>query len=155
LDACREFNTEVEMGATVIGYWPEMTERQLESQPGFWNDDRAWANWMVEQEQSPALVDAIRKLNAEAILTYKTDGMEDEDVDWVSPRQLRDAAEKLREAVLAGSIEAVIILETYERGANRLEAVREEFIRDLNDIISIANWCEKEGATRLTLEVNW
>jgi hypothetical protein len=28
---------------------------------------------------------AIRKLKAEAILTYKTDGMDDEDVSWVSP----------------------------------------------------------------------
>lgn len=143
------------MGATVIGYWPGMTEQQLESQPGFWNDDRAWANWMAEQDDNPALLDAIRKLNAEAILTYKTDPMDDEDVDWVSPQQLRDAATRLREAVLSGSTETGIILETYERGANRLEGVAEEFIRDLDDIIAIANWSETEGATTLTLEVNW
>jgi len=85
-----------------------------------------------------------------------------------TPKQVRDLLDSNRLSApashipletlrkdIAGSIEAVLILETYERGANRLEAVREEFIRDLNDIISIANWCEKEGATRLTLEVNW
>jgi len=30
------------MGATVIAYWPGMTEAQFEAQPGFRNDDRAW-----------------------------------------------------------------------------------------------------------------
>jgi hypothetical protein len=143
------------MGASVIAYWPGMTEQQLESQPGFWNDDRAWANWMVEQEANSALIDAIKKLNAEAILTYKTDGMDDEDVEWVSPQQLRDAATRLKEAVRSGAPEAGIILETYERGANRLKPVAEEFIRDLDDIIALADWSEKEKAMRLTLEVNW
>jgi hypothetical protein len=78
------------MGATVIAYWPGMTEAQFESQPGFRNDDRAWGNWMAELETETEVCDAIRKLKAEAILTYKTDGMDDEDVSWVSPQQLRD-----------------------------------------------------------------
>jgi len=143
------------MGASVIAYWPGITEEQFESQPGFDNDDRAWGNWMAEREGDSAVSDAIRKLQAEAILTYKTDGMGDEDVSWVSPQQLRDAATKLREAVWAGSPETRIILETYERNANRIDPVSEEFIRDLNDIITITNWSEEEGATRMTLEVNW
>ena len=86
------------MGATVIAYWPSMTEAQFESQPGFYNDDRAWGNWMAELENETAVGDAIRKWKAEAILTYKTDGMDDEDVSWVSPQQLRDAATRLCEA---------------------------------------------------------
>jgi len=143
------------MGATVIAYWPGITEQQFDSQPGFRNDDRAWANWMAEREEEPAVYEAIRKLNAEPILTYKTDGVDDEDVDWVSPQQLRDAATRLRESVLAGSPETLVILETYERNANRLDPVTDEFIRDLDDIVAIANWAEKEGATRMTLDVNW
>ena len=143
------------MGATVIAYWPGVTEEQLESQPGFYNDDRAWGNWMAELEGDAAVSDAIRKLNAEAILTYKTDGMDDEDVCWVSPQQLRDAATRLREAVQAGSSETRLILETYERNANRIDPVAQEFTRDLNDIITMTNWAEKEGATKMTLEVNW
>ena len=143
------------MGASVIVYWPGITEEQLERQPGFWNDDRAWGNWMAEWESVPAVVDAVKKLKAEAILTYKTDGMDDEDVSWVSPRELRDAATKLRDAVLAGSAETRIILEIYERNANRIDEVAKEFIRDLNDIITMANWSEEEEATRITLEVNW
>ena len=143
------------MGATVIAYWPGITKQQLDSQPGFRNDDRAWANWMAEREEEPAVLEAIRKLDAEPILTYKTDGVDDEEVDWVSPQQLREAATRLREAVVAGSPETRVILETYERNANRIDPVTEEFVRDLDDIVAIANWAEKEGATRMTLDVNW
>jgi hypothetical protein len=143
------------MGASVIAYWPGITEEQCESQPGFYNDDKAWGNWMAELEGEPAVYDAIRRLGAEAILTCKTDGWSDEDVSWVSPQQLRDAAAKLHEAVRAGSPETWIILETYARNANRIDPVDEEFIRDLDDIIAITQWAEEEGATTMTLEVNW
>jgi hypothetical protein len=61
------------MGATVIAYWPRMTAEQLETQPGSYNDDRAWENFMAELENATATCDAIGKLKAEAILTYKTD----------------------------------------------------------------------------------
>jgi hypothetical protein len=72
---------------------------------------------MAELENATATRDAIGKLNAEAILTYKTDPMEDDDVSWVSPQELRAAATRLREAVQAGSPEAETILETYEKRA--------------------------------------
>jgi hypothetical protein len=143
------------MGASIMAYWPGITAEQFESQPGFRNDDRAWGNWMAEREGEPAVYDAIKTLQAEAILTVKTDGWDDADVSWVSPQQLRDAATKLREAVRAGSPETGIILETYARHANRIDPVSEEFIRDLDDISAITRWAEEEGTTRMTLKVNW
>jgi hypothetical protein len=143
------------MGASVIVYWPGITEAQIESQPGFYNDDKAWGNWMAEREDEPEVLDAIKRLGADAILTYTTDGMEDEDVEWVSPKQLRDAARRLREAIKDKRPEAKAILETYQRNANGIDPVDKEFIRDLDDIEAIANWAEKEGAERMTLEVNW
>ena len=143
------------MGASVIAYWPGMTEEQLESQPGFWNDDRAWANWMAEIDKDPAVSDAIGKLGVQALLTYKTDPMEDDEVDWMTPRELRDACLLLREAVQSGAPETRVILEAYERNANRIQPVAEEFIRDLIDIIAMTTWAEEEGATKMTLEVNW
>src|ERR1051325_11256425 len=106
------------MGATINAYWPGMTDGQLESQPGFWNDDKAWGNWMAELEGDADVTAAIKKLDAEAILTCKTDGWDDEDVMWVSPEQLRDAATKLIQAVRAGLPDAQVILKTYERNAN-------------------------------------
>ncbi len=129
--------------------------KAIDSQPGFRNDDRAWGNWMAEREGNLAVYDAIRKLNADAILTVKTDGWDDEDVSWVTPQQLRDAPTRLREAVRAGSPETRIILETYERNANPIDPVDKMFIRDLNDIITMANWAEEEDAAVMTLEVNW
>lgn len=153
------------MGATVIGYWPGITEEQIDSQPDF-SIDKAWGNWMAVREEEPAVYEAIGKLGAEAILTFKTDGWDDEDVNWVSPEQLRDAATKLREAVQAGSPETQVILETYDRArrpsgrrsqrdAYDYPPVAEDFIIELDDIINITRWAEKEGATKITLEVNW
>ena len=67
------------MGASVSAYWPgieeELTEEQLDSQPGFFNDSKAWGNWMAEREYEPHAIEAIRKLNADAILTYTTHGV--------------------------------------------------------------------------------
>lgn len=143
------------MGATVVAYWPGMTEEQADGQPGFQNDDRAWGNWMAERDGDAAVSDAIRRLNAEAILTLKTDGWEDDDVTWVSPQQLREAAVRLGEAVRAGAPETRVILASYERNANRMRPIPEEFMRDLEDIQALARWAESEGATRMTLEVNW
>lgn len=142
------------MGASINAYWPGITEHQLESQPGFWNDDRAWGNFMAEGEDQ-AMQAAVRRLGAEAILTIKTDGWDDEDVNWVTPAQLRDAAQKLRDAIDAGSPEADAVLTCYERGANKIDPVAQEFVRDLDAIIALTKWGEEQGATRMTLEVNW
>jgi hypothetical protein len=149
------FAREIIMGASVNAYWPGMTEAQLESQPGFRNDDKQWGNWMAEREDDPAVPDAIRSLNAQAILTCKTDGWDDEDVTWVSPQELRDAALELRDAVQAKAPEAAVILDSYERGANAGSKVEAMFADDLTDVIELANWAEAQGTTRMTLEVNW
>jgi hypothetical protein len=141
------------MGATVNAYWPGITEEQSESGPDFYNDSKAWGEWMAEREEVPAVSEALKKLGAEALLSYKTDGVEDDEVDWVTPAQLRDAAARLREAVLAESPEAGVILETYTRG--RIPATAADFVRDLEDVIAMTRWAEEEGATVMTLEVNW
>ena len=143
------------MGASVIAYWPGITEQQIDSQPGFFNDDKAWGNWMAEREDDLLVLTAIRKLNAEAILTCKTDGWDDDVVIWVSPQQLRDAVARLREAIQSGTPEARTILASYDRNANRIEPIADEFLRDLQDIDTLSRWAEAQGATRMTLEVNW
>ena len=143
------------MGASVIVYWPGITAEQIDSQPGFSNDDKAWGNWMAEREDGGTVLAAIRKLKAEAILTCKTDGWEDDDISWVSPQQLRDAVIGLREAIQSGTPAARIILASYERNANRIQPVAEEFLRDVQDIEALTRWAEAQGATRMTLEVNW
>lgn len=142
------------MGATVNAYWPGITEEQRESGPDFYNDSKAWGDWMAEREDVPAVSEALKRLGAEALLTYKTDGVEDEDVDWVTPGQLRDAAARLREAVLAGSPDAGVVLETYA-GNGGPDSAAADFVRDLDDVVAMTRWAEEEGATVMTLEVNW
>jgi hypothetical protein len=110
---------------------------------------------MAERESHPQAIDAIRRLQADAILTLKTDGWDDEDVAWTTPQELQAAAMKLRAAVQAQTPEAALILGSYEVNANRIDPVPQEFVRDLDDIIALARWAEQQGATRLTLEVNW
>src|ERR1044071_3276870 len=107
---------------------------------------------MTEREDVPAVAEALRRLGAEALLTYKTDGVEDDEVEWVTPAQLRDAAARLREAVVAGSPDSVVILETYTRG--RVPASAADFVRDLDDVIAMTRWAEEAGAKVMTLEVN-
>lgn len=143
------------MGASINAYWYGITEEQLESQPGFYNDDKAWGDFMAERENEPEVLEAIRKLNATALLTHTTNGMADEEVLWVSPSELRNAAKNLREAIQVGRPETEIILEIYERNANDIDPITDELIQDLNDIEAIADWAESEGAKQMTLEVNW
>ena len=143
------------MGASVSAYWPGVTEEQLESQPGFFNDDKAWGDFMAEREGEPEVIEALKKLDASALLTHTTDGMTNEDVNWVTPTELRNAAKNLREAIQAKRPETRIILEIYERNANGVDPVADELIRDLNDIEAIVDWAEAEGAKQMTLEVNW
>lgn len=143
------------MGASINAYWSGITEEQLESQPGFYNDDKAWGDFMAEREGEPEVLEAIRILNAAALLSHTTEGMTDEEVMWVSPSELRNAAKNLREAIQAKRPETKIILETYERNANEVDPIADELIQDLNDIEAIANWAEAEGTKQMTLEVNW
>jgi hypothetical protein len=143
------------MGASIVAYFPGVTGDQVDLQEGFWNDDRAWANFMVEQEKDPKVVEAMQKLNAGALLTFKTEEMDDEDIDWVTPQELRDACMKLRDAVRSGAPEAEPLLDAYSRGNNGIDPITDEFVRDLEDIIKLADWGEKMGTNQITLEVSW
>lgn len=143
------------MGASVIAYWPGITEEQIDRQPGFYNDDRAWGNWMAEREEEPDVLQAIVDLGAAPLLTVMTDGWGDEDVMWVTPQALRDAARKIAAAMRSDGPGAGRILEVYGRHANGLDPVAEEFLIDLADIEALALWAEGEGTDRMTLQVSW
>jgi hypothetical protein len=143
------------MGATVTAYWPGITEEQFEDQPGFWNDDKAWGNFMAERENEPQVLQFIKSTGASALLTVKTDGWEDEDVDWVTPRDLYDAATRLEQAIHRNTPGVEQVLAVYARNANHLDPVEVEILRDLEDIRAIATWAEQQGTDRMTLEVNW
>ena len=143
------------MGAAVRAVWPGITDEQLDSQPGFYNDCKAWGDWMAERFLVPKVIEAIEALDVEAILTHTTAGMDDSEVSWVKPSDLRDAAIRLQEAVESGHQGTKIILKTYALNANNVDTVEQEFTQDLSDIVALTKWAEEEGAMVMTLEVNW
>ncbi|HEY8601446.1 MAG TPA: hypothetical protein VIL85_23670 [Thermomicrobiales bacterium] len=143
------------MGASIVAYWPGITAEQDHSQPGFANDDRAWGNWMAEREDDVAVLQAVADLGASALLTAKTDGWADDDVTWATPRELAQAALALRRAVEHHHPAVGCILASYARNANGVYPLVDEFLMDLDDIAALAAWAEREGAVRMTLEVNW
>jgi hypothetical protein len=143
------------MGASVTAYWPGITREQIDDQPGFWNDCKAWGDFMAEREDDPEVRRIIVELGAEPILTFTTDGVSDEEVNWVTPRQLYTAAARLEEAIRSKRPGADRVLAVYGRNANAVDPVEEEFIRDLEDIKALASWAEQERAEVMTLEVNW
>ena len=143
------------MGASINAYWSGITEEQLESQPGFYNDDKAWGDFMAERESEPQVLEAFRNLDVTALLTHTTEGMMNEEVMWVTPGELQNAAKNLRAAILAKRSETKVILEVYGRNANAIDPIEDELFRDLSDIEAIAEWAEAEGTSQMTLEVNW
>jgi hypothetical protein len=143
------------MGASVIAYWPGIPVEQIDAQPGFWNDDKPWGDFMAEREDESDVLDTFRRLGASALLTYKTDGMEDTDVEWVTPAQLQSAAQVMQDAVRHDLPGVKRVLEVYARNARGLEPFDEAFLRDLADIEEIAKWAADQGTDVVTLEVNW
>jgi hypothetical protein len=128
---------------------------QLDAQPGFFNDCKAFGSWMAERESDPAIRPALERLGATAIATFRTEGVEDDEVEWVSPDELARAAARLREAVLGKHPDTARILATYAVGANEVDPVDVELAQDLADIAAMCEWARAEGATRVTLDVNW
>ena len=145
----------VGMGASVCGYWPGITEDQRDSMPGFWNDDRAFGNWMANRHDQPEVLAMVKSLGCAAVLTYTTEGLADDDVDWVTPTDLKAAALALRELVERQDPRTRVIVDSYAKDANRIDPVHGELARDLADVATIAEYAAGEGATRMTLEVNW
>jgi hypothetical protein len=143
------------MGASVSAYWPGISEDQIESQPGFFNDCKAWGNWMANREEHTDVIEAMKRLSVGALCTVKTDGVDDADVEWATPSELERAAMRLRELVLAGHPDTKRILEIYAKSANAVDPIDEEFARDLEDVAELARFAAQEGASRMTLEVNW
>lgn len=143
------------MGASVIGLWPDITDDQLEDQPGFFNDTNAWGAWMAARMERPAILELHKALGVEPLLSYTTEGIEESATNWVTPDQMAAAATRLRDMVLAKDPRIAPMLEVYAADANGLDPVEKEFARDLQDVAKIAAFAKEQGVTKMTLEVNW
>jgi hypothetical protein len=110
---------------------------------------------MAERENHDDVLGMMRQLGAAALLSFKTDGVDDAEVDWVTPIELEQAARVLRDLVLSEDPRTERIVSTYALSANGEDAPGVEFAQDLTDISAIARLAHEVGAQRMTLEVNW
>jgi hypothetical protein len=143
------------MSASIMAYWPTMTEAQEEAQPGFDNDCQDWASWMAEGLSDPEVIADLERAGVLALATMTTEGMSDEAVFWVSPADLRGAAARLCHLIDEGDPIAAAIMESYEVTANYGEDLAEHFKRDLRDVEALAVFAEAQGAQKMTLSVSY
>jgi hypothetical protein len=145
------------LSATIGPYWPGITADQRDDRPGFENDYHAYANWMAEVLNPLRFLARrdLRKLGVGALLTFKTQGLPDSDIDWVSPLELADAAEKLERHVLERHPATSRILKLYRKNCADSGRAVEEFAQDLRDVRDLALWARAQRADRLTLDFNW
>jgi hypothetical protein len=144
------------MGAVISAYWPQISDDQRDSQPGFHQDCKTWARWLAESESDPEVVRALRVHEVDSVRTHFTDGMQESDVSWVTPHALAADALWLRHLVLNRSPGTQRVLEVYARAdPPGVESVELEMAQDLLDIAAIARFAIREKAPKMTLEVNW
>jgi hypothetical protein len=143
------------MGASIFAYWPGITDEQIESQPGFANDDHDWATWMAEGLTEPDVVAVLERMGTLPLATMTTEGVSDEEVYWVTPAELRKAADRLCRLIDEEDAEAAALVERYELTAYPSTDTAGQFQQDLRDIESLAAWAGEQGAEKLTLHVSW
>ncbi len=66
-----------------------------------------------------------------------------------------NAANTLRNLVLAGDVRVANVVESYALSANGINPVHEEMAQDLADVALIARNAKEQGVDEMTLEVNW
>jgi hypothetical protein len=132
-----------------------MTDEQLADQPGFYNDCKAWGDWMATRYEHPDVIALHSELHLDPLLSHTTEGMSESEVSWVSPAQLAAAANHLRDRVLAKDPRVQQFLDVYSLHSNKVDPVDQEFAQDLADVAAIAEFAKKCGAPKMTLEVNW
>jgi hypothetical protein len=143
------------VSTTVTVYWPGIIEEQLDEEPSLSDDGHNWGQWVAERQDKPDVLRAIAELGGPALLTVMTDGWEDDDVEWVTPQALREAAIRLAQAVRENRPSIALILEIYGRNADNTGPISEQFLTDLTKIAALASWAETQGADHITLSVNF
>jgi hypothetical protein len=144
------------MGASVVAYWPGITEDQIEAQTGLYNGPGRWASWTLTRESAPNVLLAMRDLGVDAVCTLTTDGLDDAQVSWVSPEALKAAALRLRDLVLSRAQEVEAIVHSYAAAHNDNQtAASEMFAQDLADVAGMADFAAREGIQCMTLSINW
>lgn len=135
------------MGWSIFVNWPGAEERQQGQHPGFCNDDGLWAELITAVCADTAALATFDQLGLKPLLAGAS-----EEVGYVDPDDLIDAAVTLRVLLSAHdpSIEPVVRL--YEPGCPEPEKSRDYLVQDLDDVEAIARYVIRCGAREMTLE---
>jgi hypothetical protein len=140
------------MTATVSGYWPGITNEQRDLMPEFGDCGASYGNWMGSTSE---IAKILKRLGLQPLMSNITYGLDEEDVDWVSPDELVAAADKLRGLVLAQDPQVKRVVDTYGLLPTDIDPIHVEFAEDLFTVGRIAAYAKKFGVPKMTLEVNW
>jgi hypothetical protein len=110
---------------------------------------------MAERMMHPDVLKTMKELGLEALLSNTTEGLEEEKIVWVTPKEFQDAAEKLISLIKSNDPKVKNIIESYSLNSNNVDPVEQEMIQDLKDVIAISKYVNEKGVTKFTFEVNW
>lgn len=142
------------MGASIYAYWPGATEEEQGDHSDFGQDAHAYAWWQGEVAAGWLSRRWIKKNKLEALLSVHPLGTKDNEINWTTPQQLREAAIRLKEMLLAKERQALKLTRLYTKGP-KIDEPHIELARDLDDLSWIAEYAEKRGAKVMTLLVGW
>ena len=149
------------MGVSIFVEWPGITDEQKSNQPGFYNDDPWWANWMVEVVGKPKLCSLLKGLGGEVLLFHNTTHLPLNKIGWASPDEFETAANTLIKLLDTKDVRFLPLLEIYKKewdrliGENEGETAEDWFKRDLHDVAEIARYARTQGAQVMTLGYYW
>jgi hypothetical protein len=143
------------MGASILVHWPGATEEEEGGHPGFYNDDKAWASWMAAVSSNAGALRLLEKLGVACLIYCTTDGVDEDEIEWTTPDDLQQAANKLRRLVQDEDERVAPLISIYEGSYDGVENGAEEFAQDLADVASIADYARDQGAEEMVLGYYW
>jgi hypothetical protein len=140
----------VSRGALLI--WPSLLEDGAElslclSQPEF--RDENWAVWRFRMEGD----EAISRAGARALLAYTADGVPPDQIEWVTPDELLDAAERLMQQITVDDPDLADTLWEYEDFSARGASPKQALLDDLEVVRQKAIWAKSLGKEKVCFEL--
>lgn len=95
----------------------------------------------------------MERLGLSTLLTFTTDGVDDDDVDWAEPKELESAALALAQLIKKRDPSIRELLDSYPDPPDGTAV--ESLTNDLEDIVAMARYAHGLGITLMALELNW
>jgi len=140
------------MGCDAWLDWPTKGTDARREAPWFRSDSKAFGNWIAAIWADS---DAKRLLGAaaDALLAIRADWL-DRPPAWVTPASLRTAATHLRDRLLRAEPDTRRLAALYE-ALGYGGSPQEELAADLEDLVAMAAWAERQGITQVGIRVDY